>query len=313
MTESRIYRAQVELLLQVLPLLDKVNSRDGGMPTFSLKGGTAINLFVRDMPRLSVDIDLTYLPLQGRDESLRGIAGCLRDYAARIKRLVPGATVHEKKTVKDKRLNKIFVERDGVVVKIEPNEILRGSIFKPEERTIATAVEEEFGVEPTALVSSFADLYGGKMCAALDRQHPRDFFDLKILFENEGITNEVRTAFVVCLVSHNRPIEELLAPNLIDIETTFETQFQGMPIIEVTCEELVQVRHELIHSLQNILSNKERLFLCSIAEGDPDWSLLDLDHIHELPAIKWKLLNVQKMASEKRKTSVKKLRSILDL
>jgi hypothetical protein len=38
---------------------------------FALKGGTAINLFVRDMPRLSVDIDLTYLPVQPRGKPWR--------------------------------------------------------------------------------------------------------------------------------------------------------------------------------------------------------------------------------------------------
>lgn len=55
---SEPYRAQMDLLLQVLPLVAKEES-------FALKGGTAINLFVRDMPRLSVDIDLTWLPFDG--------------------------------------------------------------------------------------------------------------------------------------------------------------------------------------------------------------------------------------------------------
>jgi len=54
-----IYRSQVELLLRVLPYVAKEK-------VFALKGGTAINLFVRDLPRLSVDIDLTYLPFEDR-------------------------------------------------------------------------------------------------------------------------------------------------------------------------------------------------------------------------------------------------------
>ena len=57
------YVAQVRLLLSVLPDIARE-------PVFALKGGTAINLFYRDMPRLSVDIDLTYLPVADRQSSL---------------------------------------------------------------------------------------------------------------------------------------------------------------------------------------------------------------------------------------------------
>ncbi len=66
-------------------------------------------------------------------------------------------------------------------------------------------------------VLSFADLYGGKICAALDRQHPRDLFDIKLLSEARGLNEEVSQAFVIYLASHNRPMSELLSPN-----------FQGM-------------------------------------------------------------------------------------
>ena len=60
------YIDQVRLLIDVLPHIAKEN-------VFALKGGTAINLFYRDMPRLSVDIDLTYLPVEDRNASLRHI------------------------------------------------------------------------------------------------------------------------------------------------------------------------------------------------------------------------------------------------
>ena len=152
------YRAQVELMLQVLPILEQVNINNNGNPIFALKGGTAINLFVRDMPRLSVDIDLAYLPIQERSKSLLEIGDCLAKYAIRIKELIFGVSVHEKKTVKDKRLNKLLVQRNEAVIKIEPNEILRGSVFAPEELELSPAVENEFGLEMSLLVSSFADI-----------------------------------------------------------------------------------------------------------------------------------------------------------
>jgi hypothetical protein len=68
---DKIYKKQVSLLLNVLPEVAKEKD-------FALHGGTAINLFVRDMPRLSVDIDLTYLPVDERTTSLTTIAEALR-------------------------------------------------------------------------------------------------------------------------------------------------------------------------------------------------------------------------------------------
>ncbi len=59
------------------------------------------------------------------------------------------------------------------------------------------------------------------MVAALDRQHPRDLFDVSALLANEGLTDALRTAFVVYLISHNRPAVELLAPGRLDIEAEF--------------------------------------------------------------------------------------------
>ena len=63
---NREYAEKVEILLRVLPIVmdEKV---------FAVHGGSAINLFVRDLPRYSVDIDLTYMPLQEREESLNDI------------------------------------------------------------------------------------------------------------------------------------------------------------------------------------------------------------------------------------------------
>src|SRR5690625_6747219 len=81
-----VYRAQVDLLLQVLPHVAKEAS-------FALKGGTAINLFVRDMPRLSVDIDLTWLPFDDRPTALAGITDALRRVKARVGTAIPACNV----------------------------------------------------------------------------------------------------------------------------------------------------------------------------------------------------------------------------
>jgi predicted nucleotidyltransferase component of viral defense system len=83
-----IYRKQVELLVQTLPQVAEETC-------FALKGGTAINLFVRDMPRLSVDIDLTYLPISDRNHSLADIDAALKRIGGRINRLHPRYSITE--------------------------------------------------------------------------------------------------------------------------------------------------------------------------------------------------------------------------
>lgn len=84
-------------------------------------------------------------------------------------------------------------------------------------------------------VLSLEDTYGGKICAALDRQHPRDLFDIKLLLENEGLTEKIKKAFIVYLISHDRPIVEVLNPGLQDIKQIFENEFAGMTLGLLTC------------------------------------------------------------------------------
>src|SRR6202045_4292293 len=80
------YRKQVALLVRILPLIVEE-------ACFALKGGTPINLFVRDMPRLSVDIDLTYVPVAPRTESLAAIDAAMKRIVARVQKAIPDAKV----------------------------------------------------------------------------------------------------------------------------------------------------------------------------------------------------------------------------
>ncbi len=91
MAFAEIYRRQVALLIRVLPLVTEE-------ACFALKGGTAINLFIRDMPRLSVDIDLTYLPVAPRPQSLADIDAAMKRVAGRIKAILPDAQITEATT-----------------------------------------------------------------------------------------------------------------------------------------------------------------------------------------------------------------------
>jgi len=81
--KDTVFFKQAELLLRILPLIYKED-------VFALKGGTAINFFVRDLPRISVDIDLTYLPVNDRDFALNEIRSILLRISEGIKRSIPG-------------------------------------------------------------------------------------------------------------------------------------------------------------------------------------------------------------------------------
>ena len=189
----------------------------------------------------------------------------------------------------------------------------RGLIFETEEKFLCASAEIEFEASVTATTIAEAELYGSKITAALDRQHPRDLFDVKLLLENEGITDDIRKSLIVYLASHPRPINELLNPNLKNIEQEFRTQFQGMSNKPVELTELLTAREILIHQINNELTENERRFLLSVKIGEPDYSLIDTPNIEKLPAIQWKLQNITKMEKLKHQEAVEELRKVLNL
>jgi predicted nucleotidyltransferase component of viral defense system len=242
MAFNESYRRQVALLLRTIPIIARENS-------FALKGGTAINLFVRDLPRLSVDIDLTYLPLLPRARALGAIDKAMQRIAGRIEKLIKGVRITRGTT--DGAVNKLFVREAGVQIKIEVTPVMRGSVYDAHLRSVSPAVEATFGFAEMKVLS-FPDLYAGKIVAAFDRQHPRDLFDIRGLLANEGIDDRLRTAFIVYLLSHNRPMAEVLAVRPKDISTEFVAGFQGMVAEPVTVEELIAARTALA---DNIITN----------------------------------------------------------
>jgi predicted nucleotidyltransferase component of viral defense system len=302
--KDTVFFRQAELLLRVLPF---VNEEE----VFALKGGTAINFFLRDLPRLSVDIDLTYLPVNEHTTALTEIDKALLRVLERVEKTISGVHAFSKRDREFNLVAGLLISRNDATIKVEPNPVLRGSVFPTETRTLCQKAQDLFELSIEARTLSFEDLYGGKACAALDRQHPRDLFDIDMLFKNEGFPEKVRKAFIVYLISHSRPMIEILNPNWVDLRPVFEKEFQGMVRESVTVEELRSAGEQLVSRLQREMTHEEKEFIVSVKEGKPEWSLLGVPGIENLPSVQWKLQNIHRMTPAKHQEALKKLRDYL--
>ena len=298
------YLMQVRLLIRLLPVVSTESA-------FALKGGTAINLFYREMPRLSVDIDLAYLPIEDRATSLKAIDDAFDRITSQINKL-PG--------VNARRIagggagdTRILANADSVTVKIETSPVMRGATSEPRLMRTNAAVEDAFGFVATSILA-FEDIYAGKLHAALDRQHPRDLFDVKLLYENEGLTDELFRVFLVYAACSSRPMHELLAPNEKDIADDFAREFAGMTVEPVELDELISARMQLIGDIQGRLKGPAAEFLIGLQSGEPDFMLINLPQAANLPAMKWKILNLKKLIADnpnKHRAQSDELKSIL--
>lgn len=287
MTADR-YRAQVQLLVEALPLVAREEQ-------FALKGGTAINLFYRDLPRLSVDIDLTYLPIKERGESLAEIDAAFDRLVESIGRQVAGATAQRIKGG-DGQDTRLMVSRGGASIKIETSPVTRGSLYPPRLMAVTAAVEDAFGFAEMQVVA-FEDLYAGKLHATVDRQHPRDLFDVHVLYQNEGLTEPLFRAFLAYVACSGRPPHELLKPTPKELGVVFAEHFEGMDISEapISLTILERTRVRLFDDIAARLDDAAKCFILSLHDGAPDFDAIGLPQAAALPAIRWKLLNLAKL------------------
>lgn len=296
------YLATARLLVEIAPVIF-----EGG--AFGLKGGSAINLFFREMPRLSVDLDLVFLDhrlpraeaLTVIDEALQVARGRLVKRGLKVQP-VSGAERGE---------TKLLVQLDNLSVKIEVNTVIRGAVYPIQTRALSNAASEALRADLEVPLLSPEDVYGGKLVAAMDRQHPRDLFDVMELFAHGGITPGIRRCFVVYLASHNRTFHEVLFPTPKDISLAYEGSFVGMTAEPVALEALLETRDRLFRELPAGLDASEREFLRGLVRGDPDWSLVPVRHLEELPAIRWRLQNLQQLARDN-PSRLRTLRDALD-
>ena len=308
MDSTNPFYKQISLLVQLLPIV-------GRQPCLALKGGTAINLFMRNLPRLSVDIDLTYLPMADRTQALAEIDLALKAIADEIQLRLRGVNVVARPNPKTGTLLKINIEgnddiENRAIVKIEVTPVLRGAVYETEIRPVSPVVAERFGYAEVPLLS-FNDLYAGKICATLDRQHPRDLYDTLLLLDNEGLSRELIVAFLVYLIGHNRPMSELLAPRQQPIADLYEAEFKGMAFEEVGLDTLEATLPRLVKKIHSQLTDADKAFLLLFKEGKPDWEHLGMTHIEQLPSVRWKQFNLDRMDKRKHREAIGNLEAIL--
>jgi predicted nucleotidyltransferase component of viral defense system len=288
------YKSQVALLLKVLPEIAKENN-------FALHGGTAINLFVRNMPRLSIDVDLTYIPIESRKIYIEKIHQSLEKIKARLSKTILRSRIEHKKDV-----GKLLISANGAEIKLEVNLVSRGILGEAQERMLSEKTSAEYEAFASIQVVPFGQLYGGKICAALDRQHPRDLFDINYLLENEGLSRDVMIGFLLALISNDRPMHEVLNPNYLDQKKAMDNQFIGMTSHDFDYDDFEETRSRLVHLTNKNLLQEDKEFLLSVKNLNPNWGIHDFQ---KFPAVLWKLQNLEKL----QKSNANKHRQHFDL
>jgi hypothetical protein len=284
---NEAYVRTVRLLLDIAPSVFV-------SPLLAMKGGTALNLFLQDMPRLSVDIDVVFtrhdMPREAAIKAIEDELGAIRDRVARM-----GYGVVAPKTAEGHEA-KLFIRADDAEVKVEVNYVFRGTVQPVAKKTLVPAAREQFSASIELPTLSSAELYGSKLVAALDRQHPRDLFDVKLMLETgHAWDEETLDCFVVYLAGHNRPMHEVLFPNVKPLDVVFENEFDGMTGAPVELGALEAVRGRLLQELPRALLPRQREFLLSMARATPDWALMPYPHLEQLPALQWKLVNLERL------------------
>lgn len=182
---------------------------------------------------------------------------------------------------------------NGATVKIEVNGTKRGIIGVTEDKMLCNKAQKEFSMACKARTVSYSQLYGGKITAALSRQHPRDLFDCKYM--EISSFGDVKDGFMLCLLGSDKPIIESLQPNSIDQTDALENQFKGMSDVDFSYADYEEARVNLIAEVNAALTETDKVFILSFEEGTPDWDKCCAGDLSNYPSVKWKLQNIIKL------------------
>jgi predicted nucleotidyltransferase component of viral defense system len=269
-------------------------------PHFALKGGTALNLFIQNMPRISVDIDATFLDhTMPREKALATICGELQSIRNRF--LQNELELVTQKEMSYDEETKIVFKKDGIRVKIEVNHINRGTLLPVEKRQLCDAACDLFKTDVRIPCLATSEIYGGKIVAALSRQHPRDFFDVALLFSTLGLSDEIVECVVAIVAGDRKPVHEVLFSHDHDFSHAYENEFVGMTNIPLSLDDLLETRARLRDEISRKLTANQKEFLLSLVSCEPRWELMRCPHLRELPSIRWKLQNLEHLRKTNKK------------
>jgi predicted nucleotidyltransferase component of viral defense system len=297
------YAERVKLLVDVLPTL-------AGEKRFALKGGTAINLFEHDLPRLSVDIDLTWLTVGEFASDAQAIADALEQLGGKL-RTGPLRLHVQGSSTEGAGVNRLIASRGRSRVQVETTPVMRGTVHRIRILSVQPGVERAFGFAEMQVLD-FADLYASKLSAALSRQHPRDLFDIQRLLDDGRLDERLWRTFLVYLTCSPKPAAEILAPKEPrNFEQVFAAQFQGMSADPVSAESLLDTRARLLRRISELLDGPSKAFLVSVERETPDFNLIGLPHAADLPGVRRKLLNLSQRSAKKREADYRQLAAFL--
>lgn len=189
---------------------------------------------------------------------------------------------------------RIVVARGRVQIKVETSAVARGAVLPPRTMVASKSVREQFGIVETTVLS-FEGLYADKLVAALDRQHPRDWFDVKLLYENEGLTDDLFRVFLVYVAGSRRPTHELLAPSKTPRDDGHGPDFAGVTRTPVSMEALQETGRRLLADVRSRLNGGTATFLLSVHDAEPDFAVIGFEEAVKLPTVRWKLINLEKL------------------
>lgn len=299
------YSDRVQLLVDILPVLAKETR-------FALKGGTAINLFEHDLPRLSVDIDLTWLPMQDFEADVKAMSAALEQLAGTLRARPLQLQVQTSGGATTGGITRLICCRGRARVQIETTPVMRGAVHPVRTMVVRPKVEQAFGFTSTQVLN-FSDLYAGKLAAALSRQHPRDLFDIGLLLEDERADATLWRTFLVYLTCSPKPAWELLDPREpVDFEAVFDARFRGMTAEPVTAAQLLENRARLLLWISAKLEKSSCDFLWSVEDEQPDFGVIGLEGAAALPGVGRKLRNLARRSKDKRQADRHHLEQTLE-
>ena len=117
------------------------------------------------------------------------------------------------------------------------------------------------------------------------------------------------------LLSANRPLYEIIVPNILDRESVFYSEFQGMTDTDFTYEQHIETLKYLIKIVQRYLRENYKNQLLDFVSLNADFASFNIQNLEKFPAVKWKIHNLEKLREinfEKFKDEYIKLKQILD-